>query len=338
MILSTSRAVPGPTAFTPLAGGAPAFVSRSPRERLGREGIWLPGPSPAMRELAEQAARASAEGTSPALLVGERGTGKGRLARLMHARGPRAAGPLVEVNCAAFAPSALEAALTGPAGLHALANGGTLFLDEVSALAPRMQDVLLEMLGAAGGPDVRVIAATRRDLASAVTENEFREDLYSRLGTAPLHLPPLRARARADLLDLVADVLDELVAELPEAPRAVSAVALERLARYPWPGNVRELRNVLERALVSAQGTDLLRPEHLPPELRGAAGDAEPHEPRSLAEVEREHIERTLRAHHGNRTHASRELGISRATLIKKVKEYGLDVAARSRRAAAEDA
>ncbi|MDB4884080.1 MAG: sigma-54-dependent Fis family transcriptional regulator, partial [Gemmatimonadetes bacterium] len=172
--------------------------------------------------------------------------------------------------------------------------------------------------------DVRLIAATVRDLATEVTEQRFREDLYYRLGVMPLHLPPLRARAPEDLRETVAALIGELRPKLTDAPEAVSDAAMDAIVRYPWPGNVRELRNVLERALMQAHGEAAIGVAHLVAEVRGSAEGGIPHVSRSLAEVERSHIERTLRAHASNRTRAARELGISRATLIKKIREFGL--------------
>jgi transcriptional regulator with PAS, ATPase and Fis domain len=173
--------------------------------------------------------------------------------------------------------------------------------------------------------DVRLIAATVRDLATEVTEGRFREDLYYRLSVMPLHLPPLRARSPEDLRETVAALVTELRRGLQHAPYGVSDEALEVIGSYPWPGNVRELRNVLERALLLARGETLVGVTHLAAEVRGIGDDASlPHVSRSLSEVERAHIERTLRAHGDNRTRAARELGISRATLIKKIREYEL--------------
>jgi transcriptional regulator with PAS, ATPase and Fis domain len=158
-----------------------------------------------------------------------------------------------------------------------------------------------------------------------VTEGRFREDLYYRLGVMPLHLPPLRARSREDARDTVRALVAELRRGVPDAPREIHPDALELIGSYPWPGNVRELRNVLERALLLARGAPAVLPQHLPAELRGAGDELPlPHVSRTLAEVERAHIDRTLRAHAANRTRAARELGISRATLIKKIREYEL--------------
>jgi two-component system response regulator HydG len=173
---------------------------------------------------------------------------------------------------------------------------------------------------------VRLIAATGKDLVSAVTDGQFREDLYYRLSVMPINLPPLRARSREDLLELIARLVEELRPNLIEAPTELDDEVLERLLKYSWPGNIRELRNVLERAMIMARGLERVAVAHLPMEVRDASGSGvDHHVPRTLSEVERIHIDRTLRAHNANRTRAARELGISRATLIKKIKEYGLE-------------
>ena len=157
----------------------------------------------------------------------------------------------------------------------------------------------------------------------------FREDLYYRLSVMPVVLPPLRARAREDLVALIDRIMGELKRQLPHSAEELSEGALEQLLRHAWPGNIRELRNVLERAMIVGRGARQLTVEHLPPDVRRAGGSAGArHEPRSLHDVERAHIERTLHAHNENRTRAARELGISRATLINKIKEYQLEPSA----------
>jgi transcriptional regulator with PAS, ATPase and Fis domain len=216
-----------------------------------------------------------------------------------------------------------------------VADSGSLFLDEIGDLDATLQPKLLRVLEGKGfrrlggtdevNVDVRLITATSKDLVNEVTAGSFREDLYYRLSVMPIFLPPLRARAREDVIELIAHVLDELHKSLTDAPAQLSDLALDRLLRYPWPGNIRELRNVLERAMIMGRGSASIGVEHLPVEVREASGaGVEHHVPRSLSEVERTHIERTLKAHEGNRTRAARELGISRATLIKKIKEFGL--------------
>jgi DNA-binding NtrC family response regulator len=314
------------------------------------------GVSRPMQELAAQIDLVAASDRTTVLLIGESGSGKGRVAELIHARSPRAGHPYVEVNCAALTAESLDAELFGVqngaaaesngaragskaaevrGGLFEVAAGGTLFLDEISDLDAHLQPKLLRLLEGksfrrVGGTqeisaNVRLIAATSKDLVNEVTAGTFREDLYYRLNVMPVYLPPLRARSREDLLELVARIIDELRPKLPDAPTAVSEAALERIIHYAWPGNIRELRNVLERAMIMSRGQSSIGPHHLPGDVRdSASGSVEHHVPRSLEEVERAHIERTLKAHSGNRTHAARELGISRATLIKKIKVFGL--------------
>jgi DNA-binding NtrC family response regulator len=303
------------------------------------------GSSEPMRELTGQIELLAASDKTTVLLIGESGAGKGRIAEMIHARSPRATRPFVEVNCATLRAETLDEELFGVAadgngaiarpGLLEVADGGTLFLDEIGELDAALQPKLLRVLDGKGfrrvggthevTVNVRLIAATSKDLVNEVTAGTFREDLYYRLSVMPVYLPPLRARSREDLLELFAHVLDELRAVLPETPSAFDDAVLDRMLRYTWPGNIRELRNVLERATIMARGVSRLGVEHLPSDVRDAATPALAHHvPKSLDEVERTHIERTLRVHSGNRTHAARELGISRATLIKKIRTYGL--------------
>lgn len=324
-------------------------MNRYLTERREGGGTALLGSSPAMRELVEQMELLARSDKTTALILGESGTGKGRVAEAVHSMSPRAAHPFIEVSCAAFPGDALDAELFGEEregaaregrghGLLEMAEQGTLFLDEIGDLALHLQPKLLRLLEGKGvrpsgagqevQANVRVIASTNKDLVNEVNAGRFREDLYYRLSVMPIHLPPLRARAREDLVELIAHILDQMHPQLPDAPAGVSENALDRLLRYPWPGNIRELRNVLERAMIVGRGATQILPEHLPSEVRDASGaEVEQHAPRSLGEVERIHIERTLRAHNLNRTRAAKELGISRATLIKKIKEFGLGAA-----------
>lgn len=319
-------------------------LSRAAGARSGLAATqMLLGPSAPMRELADQIEMLARSERAVALLVGESGVGKGRVARAIHALSARGARPFHEVSCGLRPVDVLDAELFGAErpvegplpGLFEASEGGTLFLDEVAELPATLQPTLLRALESrrvrrTGGTrevpvDVRLIAATVRDLPTEVTEGRFREDLYYRLGVMPLHLPPLRARSPEDLRETVAALVTELRQGLHNAPYGVTDDALEVIGRYPWPGNVRELRNVLERTLLLARGEELVHVTHLPAEVRGIGDDASlPHVSRSLAEVEKAHIERTLRAHADNRTRAARELGISRATLIKKIREYEL--------------
>ena len=171
--------------------------------------------------------------------------------------------------------------------------------------------------------DVRLVAATNRDLAAEVEAGRFREDLYYRLSVMPLRLPAVRDRPREDRLALITRILTDLQKALPDGPAAVNTEVLDRLLAYSWPGNVREMRNVLERALILGRGQAAINVEHLPGEFRARPGVGDRrHTPLSLDDLERQHIERTLKHHAGNRTRAALELGISRATLINKIKRY----------------
>jgi DNA-binding NtrC family response regulator len=317
------------------------------REHEG-EGLESLGVSPAVRELGRQVELLAASERSTVLLTGESGTGKGWVARMIHHLSPRAAGPFIEVNCAGLSATFLDSELFGhergaftdakerKQGLFELADHGTVFLDEIGDLAPELQPKLLKVLEnktfrRLGGTreltvDVRLIAATNRDLVAGVEAGRFRQDLYYRLSVMPLRLPAVRERSREDRLALLTRILSDLAPQMPGCPSACSAEVLDRLLSAPWPGNVREMRNVVERAMILARGVSQLGVEHLPAELRKGGGGERRHQPQALAEVERVHVEKTLRFHGGNRTRAAQELGISRATLINKIKAYGLDL------------
>ena len=247
-----------------------------------------------MTDVTSQIALLARSDKTTALLLGESGTGKGRVAELIHDQSPRAGKPFVEVNCASLTAAMLDSELFGherealgdtrerKIGLVEVANGGSLFLDEIADLDATLQPKLLRILEGKsfrrlGGTDevrveVRLIAATSKDLVNEVTPDDFREDLYYRLSVMPITLPPLRARAREDLVQLIGAVLDELGPQLTEAPAKVSDAALERLLKYAWPGNIRELRNVLERAMIMGRGAPEILPMHLPSEVRDASG------------------------------------------------------------------
>jgi two-component system, NtrC family, response regulator AtoC len=320
--------------------------------RSGEGTVLALGPSTVMRNFAAQVNVLAANDATTVLLLGEAGSGKGRVAELIHARSPRNAGPFVEVNCAGSAGHALEVALFGQdvgtngngatphVGLLEVADGGTLFLDAISELDAFLQGRLLRLLDTRTfrrvgdtreiTANVRIIAATNRDLVTEVNEGRFREDLYYRLSVMPLYLPPLRTRSREDLAELVRRIVEDVRPQLTSAPRSISDDALDRLVRHAWPGNIRELRNVLERAMIVGRGADRIEVRHLPCEVRDSlAPNAEHYVPMTLEETERAHIERALEAHKGNRTHTATQLGISRATLIKKIKDYRLNPRAR---------
>ncbi len=293
------------------------------------------GVSPGMQELARQIGLLAASERTTVLLTGESGTGKGWVARLVHRLSPRASAAFVEVNCGGLSATFLESELFGhekgaftdakerKLGLFELADGGTIFLDEIGDLAPELQPKLLRVLETKtfrrlGGTreltvDVRLVAATNRELTSEVQAGRFRQDLFYRLSVMPLRLPAVRERSREDRLALVTRLLADLKPQLPGCPSECAADTLDRLLSAPWPGNVREMRNVIERAMLLARGAPALGPEHLPADLRkpGGAGGVGGGE-------------RALRFHGGNRTRAAQELGISRATLINKIKVYAL--------------
>ncbi|HEX2079892.1 MAG TPA: sigma-54 dependent transcriptional regulator, partial [Longimicrobium sp.] len=323
------------------------LLARSMADRTDGAGL---GASPMMRDLARQVDLLAGSAETTVLLLGESGTGKSFIAQMIHSRSPRARGPFVEINCAGLQATFLDSELFGhergaftdakemKRGLFEVADRGTLFLDEIGDLAPELQPKLLKVLETRsfrrlGGTrelqvDVRLVAATNRDLQAEVRAGRFREDLYYRLSVFPLVVPPLRERSREDVLELAHRFLREIGHRHPNSPTELSGKALEVLAGYAWPGNVRELRNVLERALVLAAGFERIEPEHLPPTLKGpGAPRAAREEPAilPLEEVERRHIERTLFLLGGNRTSAAEKLGISRSTLHTKIQQYGLE-------------
>ncbi len=289
-------------------------------------------------------ARTAARSHSTILVLGESGTGKELLARAIHAESPRSGGPFVAVSCAALTETLLESelfghekgAFTGAAarrkGKFEMADGGTLFLDEIGDITPKLQLDLLRVIEdrqffRVGGSesvrvDVRIIAATNRDLPKAVADGAFREDLFYRLNVIPVHLPPLRARLE-DLPLLVEHLLEQLGAEMNRRVDGVTADAMSLLMSHAWPGNVRELRNVLERAVVVATGHVIQASDlglHRPPYGDGQNGGPMA----SLEDVERHHIARVLQESDGNISQAARTLGIDRATLYNKLRKYQL--------------
>jgi len=298
--------------------------------------------SPAMQAVFDLA-RAAARSQSTVLVLGESGTGKEVLARAIHLESPRAGGPFVAVSCAALPETLLESELFGHEkgaftgavqrrkGKFETAQDGTLFLDEIGDISAKLQLDLLRVLedrrfNRVGGSesievDVRIIAATNRDLRKAVADGKFREDLFYRLNVVPISLVPLRDR-REDIPLLVEDLLERLNAEQSRHVEGVAAEAMAHLVAHDWPGNIRELRNVLERALVVATGTML--------QTSDFGFVAEPSVeidrvgPLSLEEIERRHIGNVLRHTDGNVSQTARILGIDRVTLYNKIKKYHL--------------
>ncbi len=285
------------------------------------------------------------------LLTGESGTGKEVLARAIHSQSPRRGEAFVAVNCAAIPEALLESELFGHAkgaftgadrarrGLFVEADGGTLFLDEVGELPNALQAKLLRVLqeeevrplgdSKSRSVDVRVLAATARDLEAEVAAGRFREDLFYRLNVVRLAVPPLRERPK-DIPLLVDHFLAHFRDTLGKPVRGISDEALARLVAYRWPGNVRELENVIERAIILAD-TDRIGLSELPQNVvaplpgaavEGRAADFSLRRARRIVEVEA--IQRALRATGGNRTHAARLLEISHRALLYKIKEYGI--------------
>jgi two-component system response regulator AtoC len=306
--------------------------------------------SPAMIQVLELVERA-AEYKATVLLQGESGTGKEVLARALHAQSPRRDEAFVAVNCAAIPEALLESELFGHAkgaftgadrarrGLFAEADGGTLFLDEIGELPMALQAKLLRVLqeeevrpvgeSKARRVDVRVLAATARDLEVEVAAGRFREDLFYRLDVVRVKVPPLRER-REDVPLLVDHFLGRTRQLLGKAVRSIDDDALDRLMSYAWPGNVRELENVLERAAILAR-SDRLTLADLPPNLQAVQADRRgPGRDLSLRRARRaleaRLIVEALEATGGNRTHAARLLGISHRALLYKLKEYGLQM------------
>jgi two-component system response regulator AtoC len=304
--------------------------------------------APAMRPVVDALTRVARTGAT-VLLQGESGTGKEVAARLIHELSPRAKAPFIAINCAVLTEQLLESELFGHergafTGAHAqrrgrieLADGGTFFLDEVGELNPALQAKLLrvleersfERLGGSASVvvDVRWIAATNRDLRSMAQDRTFREDLYHRLAVFPIRLPPLRER-RQDIVPLAESLILQLSAAAGRSPPPrLDDIAKARLEGEDWSGNVRELRNVLERAMILADGPSI-KPEHLWIESRsnppppGALGPSQ--EEGSLAELEKQVIERALLAFNGNRRLAAAKLGIGVRTLYEKLKRYEL--------------
>jgi DNA-binding NtrC family response regulator len=322
------------------------------RARLAREAVDpFTGASAAIRALAEQARRLAAS-SSPVLIEGETGAGKGVLARWLHRNGPRADEPFVDMNCAGLSREFLETelfghekgaytgAVTSKQGLLEVAHRGVVFLDEIGDLDPQVQPKLLKVLEEKRfrrlgevrdrQVDVQLIAATHQDLPRAVQEKRFRSDLYYRISTIPLRVPPLRERPE-DVPVLARLLLDGFAADLGRRGVRLSDPAQRALAAYSWPGNVRELRNVLERALLFCS-REVLEPEDL--RLAGtaaAAAEALAPDPASggeshltLEQLERRHIERVLRETNGRVAEASQRLGVPRSTLYQKIKKFAL--------------
>ncbi len=367
-VVACGRAQDADAAVRAIEAGAKDFLPLPPDpdlilamlEAAGAEPVEE-GPiaqDPAMLALlarAGQLARAEAS----LLITGESGTGKEVLARHIHARSRRARGPFVALNCAALPETLLESELFGHEkgafsgaiasrkGKFEQADGGTLLLDEIGEMDPRLQAKLLRVIqekevdrlggGAPVKVDVRLLAATNRDLAAEVAKGRFREDLYFRLNVLALHIPPLRTRP-ADILPLATHFASRYAKANGVKDRRIAPAAAARLQAHPWPGNVRELENAMHRAVLLAEGAEigpdaieLVAPPGRAPEAPAAPETAKPAAPqgrvaglvgRKVEEVERDLILETLTHCLGNRTRAAEILGISIRTLRNKLQEY----------------
>ncbi len=313
--------------------------------------LALIGESAPMTRLKAQIAAAAAS-HSRVLISGENGTGKEVVARLIHANSPRAGGPFVDVNCAAIPETLIESELFGHergafTGATAMKRGkfeeadkGTLFLDEVGDMSLPTQAKVLRALQEqrftrVGGSktlevDVRVISASNKDLAGAIAQGAFREDLFYRLNVIPLTVPPLRER-REDIPALVAHFLREVAADQGLAPKTLHPSALDALTRARWPGNVRELRNSIERLLIMVPGSEI-GPDDVASSWGGSERAAPPMAPDGAslrdarAAFERDFITRSLRIHDFNVSKTADALGLERSHLHRKIKMLGIDL------------
>jgi two-component system response regulator HydG len=303
------------------------------------------GASVAIREVLEMARRVAASDAT-VLILGESGTGKELIAHEVHEASPRGHKPFVAVNCSAIPGGLLESELFGhekgaftgagrqKRGRFELAVGGTIFLDEIGDMSSELQAKLLRFLQdhtlqRVGGStditvDVRIVAATNRDLDAAVADGSFREDLYFRLNVVNITIPPLRDR-KEDIPLLVGHFLKKH-SERGTKRKRMSPKAMRVMMNYDWPGNVRELENAIHRAVVLSRGETVF-PEQLPAKLQAVVDSDINGEKTGLTirEMEREIIIKTLAQTEGNRTHAAKILGISRRTLQNKIKEYEIE-------------
>lgn len=311
------------------------------------------GNSPAITRVSELLARVS-DSEATVLVTGESGTGKELVAKALHQQSKRANGPFVAINCAALPETILESELFGHVrgaftdakfgkpGLLVGATGGTLFLDEIGEMTPATQIKLLRALQErrvrpVGGDreipfDVRIVAATNRNIEADVAQHRFRADLYYRVNVVRVHMPPLRARGN-DILLIAQAFIERYAAQLSRAVHGLSPQAAEKLLTYEWPGNVRELQNCVERAVALTQ-FEHITVEDLPEKVtayRATLLVLPPENPAdllSLDELERRYVIRVLRAMNGNKSRAASVLGLDRRTLYRRLERYGEEVPA----------
>jgi DNA-binding NtrC family response regulator len=312
--------------------------ARKPKSTYG-----LIGESAVMDDIYRSVEKA-ADSPATVLITGESGTGKELVARAIHYHGPRAAATFVPVNCGGIPEGLLESELFGyvkgaftgasetRAGFFQTAEGGSIFLDEISEMSQAMQVKFLRVLQekevymvGANKPqtvNVRIIAATNKDLLQLLRKGQFREDLYFRLNVLTINLPPLRERGE-DILLLTNFFAEKFAKEFGREKLRFSDDALQALVQYPWPGNVRELENIIQRLVVMTEGHVIDTPD-LPMLMRFSA-PKEKGLTRTLLEVEAEHIKNVLAGVKGNKTQAAKILGIDRKTLREKLKAYGIE-------------
>lgn len=324
---------------------------RALRRAGGLQGEVI-GSSPAMRQVLNLVNRIAPADTATVLLLGETGSGKGLVARLIHDLSPRADRPFVNVTCSALAENLMESELFGhekgaftdarslKRGLVEVAHGGTLFLDEIGELSLGLQSKLLGFIEdktfrRVGGTDdlrvdVRLVTATNRGLEEEVAAGRFREDLYYRLRVLPIELPPLRHRV-SDVPLLATAFVDRFNREFGKKVDHITPEAMRLLEEHPWPGNVRELCNVVERAVLLTE-SDQIDVDALPPEVRTRTPESEHAGAFTLGpsgvdmeELERELLMEALRVAEGNRTEAGRLLGLSRHQIRNRLKKYGVE-------------
>jgi two-component system, NtrC family, response regulator AtoC len=321
--------------------------------RAGQALEWaierIVGDSPTMKEVKALLHKVASSPASTVLLTGESGTGKDLAAKVIHYTSDRAARPFVNITCSALPETLLESELFGhergaftdaraqKRGLLESADGGTVFLDEIGEMVPALQAKLLRFLEEktfkrVGGAqdirvDVRVIAATNRNLEETVRQGTFREDLYYRLNVLPLVLPPLRAHP-SDIPDLVHHYVDAFNREFKKNVSHVSPEAMKGLEAYPWPGNIRELRNAVERAMLLSEG-NTLRPEHFPvlaPRAHLSQGVELPGAGLDLEQLERDLVVQALTRTGGNQTRAAGLLGLNRDQIRYRIEKFGLKI------------
>ena len=322
--------------------------NRALRAQVDRQFVMV-GESHTMRQLREQVAMA-APTNGRVLIYGENGTGKELVARTLHAQSRRRAGPFIEVNCAAIPEELIESELFGHVkgaftgavadrrGRFEAASGGTIFLDEIADMSLKTQAKVLRVLQEqviqpVGGlqvvrVDVRVVAATNKELPAEIRAGRFREDLYFRLNVIPIFVPPLRDRA-GDIALLADHFMATLAAEYGRRPRRLAPEAIARLQQYDWPGNVRELRNVIERLLImvpgdtiTAQDTAFLGREGAPEAPQAAVPELSLSEARDR--FERDYILQALAGQQGNISRTADALGVERSNLYKKMRAFGI--------------